>query len=222
MTLLSLPILGVSVGGPAPLGEWQGEGVMSAIRKTPVTHMSIALDALNLDGDGQADLSVHGGPDKAVYCYPSAHADWWLARGVTYRAGFMGENLTLDGADESTVRIGDQFRWGPALVEVSEPRGPCFKLGLLTGVAAAPALMTQSGTCGWYLRVIETGDVPVHGTLDRTHSDPAAPTVREAFLAKTRSDFPLARLQEIAAWPTLADTWRGSLLRAAARRHSGG
>lgn len=215
---LSLSILGVSVGRPARLGVWQGEPIVSGIRKSAVTAREIAVGETNLDGDGQADLSVHGGLDKAIYCYPARHADWWIGKGLTYRAGFMGENLTLDAADESEVRIGDRFAWGPVIVEVSEPRGPCFKLGLLTGHADAPAHMTVSGFCGWYLRVLQTGVAPVHGALVRTASDPKAPTVREAFQAKTRTEIPLARLREIAAHPTLAQSWRESLLRAAARR----
>jgi MOSC domain-containing protein YiiM len=214
---LNLPILGVCVASPVHLGTWNGEPVTSAIRKTAVAARTITLTRLNLDGDGQADLSVHGGPDKAVYCYPATHADWWAERGVAYRAGFMGENLTVDRADEADVRIGDQFRWGPALLEVSEPRGPCFKLGLLTGLAAAPALMTQAAFCGWYLRVLEPGVVPVNGALECVASDGRAPSVREAFVAKTRPDFPAARAQEIAAWPTLAESWRGSLHRKLSR-----
>jgi MOSC domain-containing protein YiiM len=215
---LQLSVLGVSTGRPAPLGEWQGEAIVSGIRKSPVTAREIAVRLTNLDGDGQADLSVHGGPDKAIYCYPAAHAEWWIGKGLTYRAGFMGENLTLDGADEASVRIGDRFDWGPVLVEVSEPRGPCFKLGLLTGREDAPALMTVSGFCGWYLRVLREGTAPVGGALIRSATDPAAPTVRETFLAKTRNDVPVARLREIAAYPALAQSWRESLLRAAARR----
>lgn len=215
---LTLPILGVSVGRPAPLGTWHGEAVVSGIRKSPVTSHEIAVRQSNLAGDGQADLSVHGGPDKAIYCYPAGHADWWIGKGIGYRAGFMGENLTLDGGDEAQVRIGDRFAWGETLVEVSEPRGPCFKLGLLTGREDAPALMTVSGFCGWYLRVLTTGNAPVGGALIRTQTDAAAPTVREAFLAKTRSDFPLPRLSAIAAYPALAQSWRESLMRAAARR----
>lgn len=216
---LQLSVLGVSVGRPTPLGQWQGEPVVSGIRKAPVTAREIMVRRTNLDGDGQADLSVHGGPDKAIYCYPAVHADWWLAKGLSYRAGFMGENLTLDGADEAEVRIGDRFAWGEkVLVEVSEPRGPCFKLGLLTGREDAPALMTVSGFCGWYLRVLQEGVAPVSGPLMRVTTDAAAPTVRETFLAKTRSDVPLARLNEIVAYPALAPSWRESLARAAARR----
>lgn len=215
---LRLSVLGVCAGRPEPLGVWQGEAIVSGIRKIPVTAREIFVGRTNLDGDGQADLSVHGGPDKAIYCYPAAHADWWIAKGLTYRAGFMGENLTLDGADEAGVRIGDRFEWGPVLVEVSEPRGPCFKLGLLTGREDAPALMTVSGYCGWYLRVLREGAAPVSGALVRVSSDPAAPTVREAFLAKTRNDVTLARLHEIAAYPALAASWREGLLRAAGRR----
>lgn len=215
---LKLSILGVSVGRPAPLGDWQGEAIVSGIRKAPVAAREIAVRGTNLDGDGQADLSVHGGPDKAIYCYPADHADWWIGKGLTYRAGFMGENLTLSGVDEAEIRIGDRFEWGSVLVEVSEPRGPCFKLGLLTGREDAPALMTVSGYCGWYLRVLRDGIAPVSGALIRVATDAAAPTVREAFLAKTRSDVPLDRVRAIAAYPALAESWRGSLMRAVERR----
>lgn len=218
MTTMMLNILGVSVGRPAPLGRWQDEDIISGIRKAPVNGREIMVRRTNLDGDEQADLTVHGGLDKAIYCYPARHADWWIARGVHYRAGFMGENLTVEGADESEVRIGDRFEWGPTLLEVSEPRGPCFKLGLLTGRAEAPAQMTQSGYCGWYVRVLREGAAPVSGAMVRTRTDAAAPTVREAFLVKTRNDMPLARLHEIAAYPALAQSWRESLMRAAARR----
>jgi MOSC domain-containing protein YiiM len=215
---LQLRILGVSVGRPGPLGQWQGETIVSGIRKAPVTTQEIRVGRTNLDGDGQADLTVHGGADKAVYCYPAAHADWWLAKGIGYRAGFMGENLTLDGADESQVRIGDRFQWGDAVLDVSEPRGPCFKLAILTGRDDAPALMTVSGYCGWYLRVVQTGAAPVSGSMIRLRTDESAPSVRETFLAKTRSDVPLARMRQIAATPALAESWRGSLLRAIQRR----
>jgi MOSC domain-containing protein YiiM len=215
---LELAILGVSAGRPQILGVWQGETITSGIRKAPVAAREIFVGRTNLEGDGQADPSVHGGPDKAIYCYPAAHADWWIGKGISYRAGFMGENLTVDGADEASVRIGDHFAWGPVSVEVSEPRGPCFKLGLLTGREDAPALMTISGYCGWYLRVLREGVAPVHGALIRTRTDPAAPTVREAFLAKTRNDVSVERMREIAAYPALAQSWRESLLRAAQRR----
>lgn len=192
---------------------------MSGIRKTPVHAREVLVRPANLDGDEQADLRVHGGPDKAIYCYPAAHADWWAGKGVAYRAGFMGENLTVDGADESTVRIGDQFDWGPEVrVEVSEPRGPCFKLGLLTGRGDAPGLMTVAGYCGWYLRVLTPGRAPVSGSLVQVSTNPNAPSVREAFLAKARSDVPVARLREIANYPALAASWRESLERAIARR----
>jgi MOSC domain-containing protein YiiM len=200
------------------LGQWHGETILSGIRKAPVLAREIGVQRTNLDGDGQADLSVHGGPDKALYCYPVQHADWWNGHGIVYRAGFMGENLTLAGADETTIRIGDRFVWGPVELEVSEPRGPCFKLGLLTGREDAPALMTVSGFCGWYLRVLREGTAPVQGTLVRTLSNHRAPTVRETFFAKTRNDVPVERIRAIAAFPALAESWRRTLERAAERR----
>ena len=215
---LTLAILGVSVGTPAPLGRWGDADIVSGIRKAAVDGGDIEVTTINLAGDGQADLSVHGGVDKAVYAYPSEHADWWIAQGVTYRAGFMGENLTLAGADETQVRIGDRFSWGPVVLEVSQPRAPCFKLAMLTGRPDAPGLMTRSGYCGWYLRVLTPGVAAVAGALVRTWTDPAAPSVREATFATSRADFAPSRLRDIAAHPALSQSWRDNLSRAAARR----
>ncbi|HAH08906.1 MAG TPA: MOSC domain-containing protein [Alphaproteobacteria bacterium] len=212
----SFAILSVNVGRPAPLGTWQGEAVTSAIRKLPVMDANIAVSATNLGGDAQADLSVHGGPDKALYAYPALHADWWEARGVAYRPGFMGENLTLDGPAEDQVHIGDVFAWGPeVMVQVSEPRGPCFKLGLLTGQADAPQQMVLSGHCGWYMRVLGPGTAPVQGSLTFVSREAGSPSVRETFLAKAhRKLVPEARVRAIMATPTLGREWRATLERA--------
>lgn len=211
---LELSVLGVSVGTPQVLAEVDGQPVISAIRKDPVPGEVIWLGRTNLAGDAQADLNVHGGVDKAVYAYPAAHADWWAERGVTYRPGFMGENLTLSGADEGVVRIGDRFAWNEALLEVSEPRAPCFKFALMTGRPDAPQAMTLSGHCGWYMRVLKEAHVPVTGLLVRTHTNTNAPTVRQAFSIRFRPASDPALLERVITFPALADSWRDSLRRA--------
>ena len=120
-------IVGVFVGQPAPIGEMRGRPVVSAIAKAPVTSAWLDLTTTNLAGDRQADLSVHGGPDKAVYVYPVAHYSAWQADGFAVDVGGFGENLALDGIAEDDVRLGDAWRWGEALVEVSQPRAPCSR-----------------------------------------------------------------------------------------------
>src|SRR5205085_1325284 len=125
-------IVSVNVGMPRDV-EWQGETVRTAIFKDPVAHQ-VALRRLNLDGDAQADLSVHGGPDKAVYAYPFEHFGAWEATvGRSLLPGAFGENLTTEGLLENLVHIGDEFRVGTARLVVTQPRMPCYKLGIRFG-----------------------------------------------------------------------------------------
>jgi MOSC domain-containing protein YiiM len=159
-----------------------GEAVLSGIAKAPVQDGTVFVGRENIEGDGQADLRVHGGRDKAVYAYPADHWPWWEAEHrLTCAANTFGENLTVEGADETTVAIGDRFRWGDALLEVSQPRAPCFKLGLHAR-EDIPMQMTISARCGWYFRVVDVGFAPVGGELVREH-DAGGPSVREAFVA---------------------------------------
>lgn len=211
---LTLELLAVSVGMPAPLGRWQGEPVVSGIRKTLVVAPTVAVGETNLAGDGQADLTVHGGPDKAVYVYPADHWPWWEADAkFTAAPAAFGENLTVEGADEHTVRIGDRFAWGPVVLEVSQPRAPCFKFALLTGREDMGARMTASARTGWYVRVLQTGEAPTKGPLVRSHTDEAMPTVRDAFVAayhpRVRSDV----IEKTLAAPALSRAWRLGILK---------
>ena len=141
--------------------------VMTAIGKRAVDGAR-AVGTLGIDGDEQADLTVHGGPSKAVYAYPSEHYRFWQ----TVRAqagvaawdeplvpGALGENLTLAGVVESDVFIGDVLRFPGCALAVSGPRFPCFKLNAAMGFAHAAKLMVQSGWCGWYLSVREPGTI---------------------------------------------------------------
>jgi MOSC domain-containing protein YiiM len=206
-------IVGVFVGQPAPVGEVRGRPVLSAIAKAPVTSAGLDLFPTNLAGDRQADLSVHGGPDKAVYVYPAAHYPAWRADGFAVEVGGFGENLALDGIAEADVRLGDAWRWGEALVEVSQPRAPCYKLSLHTGRKDVGPRMLVTGRCGWYLRVLETGRVPTAGSLTLERRDPGAPTIADAFAAM----FDDGRAAEIDVVdrvlrsPALAAGWRDPL-----------
>jgi MOSC domain-containing protein YiiM len=144
-----------------------GRSTLTAIGKRAVTG-AVAVRALGLDGDEQADLSVHGGLSKAVYAYPSEHYAFW--RTVRAQAGValwdealppgsLGENLTLEGLIESQVWVGDRLRFPNCTLAASEPRQPCFKFNAAMGFAHAAKMMTQSGWCGFYLAVIEPGTI---------------------------------------------------------------
>lgn len=203
-------LVAVNVGRPAPLGE----GVTSAIVKQRVAAGSwLGLSSVNLEGDAQADLRVHGGPDKAVYAHPSEHLPAWrddLGQPLDEPAPF-GENLSTAGATEADVVVGERWVWGDAVLEVSQPRWPCHKLILFRGTAEAAQLLVDTGRSGWYLRVLREGRVPVDGpieVLDR----PDGPTVLDCLRARTdlhHGDPGLA--EEVVAAPALAAQWRTHL-----------
>lgn len=132
--------------------------VSTGIFKSPVAD-PLMLRRTNLDGDRQADLNAHGGVNKAVYAYPSEHYSYWRAElpGVELSWGHFGENLTTEGLLESEARIGDQFRIGGAIVKVSQPRIPCYKLGIRFGRDDMPKKFLASGRSGIYFSVLEEG-----------------------------------------------------------------
>ncbi|MEC3982321.1 MOSC domain-containing protein [Amycolatopsis sp. H20-H5] len=155
----------VFVGRPSVLGTERGTPVLSAISKAKVAAKSLELTEINLDGDDQADRTVHGGVDKAVYVYPAEHYAAWASEGFETAVGDFGENLSVTGADEDTVRIGDVWSWGDALLQVCQPRTPCFKLAMKTARKDVIPGMIDSGRSGWYLRVLRPGEVPTSGVL---------------------------------------------------------
>jgi MOSC domain-containing protein YiiM len=157
---------GVYVGEPSVLGYRRERPVLSGITKALVAAPELTLTELNLAGDRQADLTVHGGVDKAVYVYPAEHYPAWAADGLDAEPGGFGENLSLTGISEDEVRIGDVWAWGDALVQVSQPRQPCFKLAMKTGRKDVVPAMIDSGRSGWYLRVLRPGTVPTAGSIE--------------------------------------------------------
>jgi MOSC domain-containing protein YiiM len=154
--LLNGRLLAIHVGRPAELRAGRRR-VLTAIDKRLVSG-PVMVRRLNIDGDEQADLKVHGGPDKATYCYPSEHYEAWsLELGRPMAFGLFGENLTVSGLIEEDVHIGDTFSVGEALLQVSQPRLPCFKLGMKFGDQRFVARFLRSGRSGFYCRVLREG-----------------------------------------------------------------
>jgi MOSC domain-containing protein YiiM len=208
-----IELVSVNVGLPAVIGTRRGKPVMSGIRKTPVTAESIEVGPTNLAGDRQADLRVHGGPEKAIFAYPLEHLTAWtdeLRPDAPYLPGSIGDNLTVTGLDETQVRIGDVWAWGDALLQICQPRYPCFKLAMAAGRPQIVKRFLATGRSGWYIRVLEPGMAPVRGPITLHKADPAGVTVREAAMAVYGDADPERRLQ-IAALPALAGRWREML-----------
>ena len=152
-------LISVNVGLPRVVMS-NGDPVPTGIFKEPVAGRVI-LRTLNLDGDGQADLSVHGGPSKAVYVYPSEHYDYWRNElpDIQLSWGMFGENFTSAGLSESELNIGDKFGVGSAVVAVTEPRLPCYKLALKFGRPDIVKRFLASERTGFYFAVLREGDV---------------------------------------------------------------
>src|SRR6266702_3569389 len=154
-----MKLISLQVGLPR-LVEYHGEPVATGIFKEPVPG-PVMLRTLNLDGDRQADLSVHGGPSKAVYAYPSEHYEYWRHElpEMEIPWGMFGENFKSEGLHEAQLNIGDQFRIASAVVMVTEPRLPCYKLGIRFGRADIIKRFLASERTGFYLSVLREGEV---------------------------------------------------------------
>ncbi|MFN8027126.1 MAG: MOSC domain-containing protein [Acidimicrobiia bacterium] len=214
-----IEIVQVNVGTPQVLADANGERVYSGIAKHPVPTGTVLWCSYgNLAGDGQADLSVHGGPDKAVYAYPSEHLPLWAAElddaAIAAMPGTapFGENLSTGGVLEADVHIGDVWRWDDAVLQVCQPRWPCFKLALHRARRDIQHRMKDNGRTGWYLRVIQPGEVTVGSPITVVDEDPAGLTVADAHLAMADRHLEHRDLVEsLAAHDALAEEWRGPL-----------
>jgi len=172
-------VVSVNVSLPKTV-EWQGRRVTTAIFKEPVEGR-IRIRRTGLVGDRQADPSVHGGPLKAVYAYPSEHYPFWrreLGR-TDLPWGSFGENLTTEGLSEETVRIGDRVRVGSAILTVTQPRLPCYKLGVRFGRLDMVRRFLASGRSGFYLAIVEPGDVAAGDPIEFLGGDAAQPTISQ-------------------------------------------
>jgi len=164
-------ILSINVGVPRDL-EWRGKTVRSSIFKSPVSGR-VRVAKLNLAGDQQSDLSVHGGADKAIYAYPSEHYAYWRNElpGIDFPRGIFGENLTTEGLLEDKVCIGDRFCAGSAEFAVTQPRMPCFKLGIRFNRPDMVKRFLRSGRSGFYLAVLREGDIAAGDPIELVSKD---------------------------------------------------
>lgn len=157
IALTSPTVISVNVGAVRHV-QWQGRDVTTGIWKEPVEGR-VALAGVNFAGDDQADRTVHGGPDKAVYAYAREDYDYWRARGMSVSDATFGENLTTVGLDLSACVAGERWTVGSTILEVAQPRLPCFKLGIRVGDATFLRRFLEARRVGAYLRVVQEGDV---------------------------------------------------------------
>jgi MOSC domain-containing protein YiiM len=210
-----MQLVSVNVGLPREV-TWHGRSVTTAIYKDPVQGR-IALRTLNLDGDRQADLSVHGGRHKAVYCYPLAHYDDWKTElpGQKLPMGSFGENFTVNGTSENlleeSVHLGDQFSVGSAEVVVTQPRLPCYKLGLRFQSDDMVKRFLVSGRTGFYFAVTREGEVGAGDQIKVLARDANAVTVSEItrlYVAKRYGEAEISSVRRALQVAALPGSWK--------------
>lgn len=207
-----MKIVSVNVGMPREVA-WKGMPVWTGIFKEPVEG-PVMISKLNLAGDEQADLTVHGGAEKAVYAYPADHYEYWRNElpDVSFSWGKFGENLTTDGLWEDTLCIGDRLRIGSAVLMVTQPRMPCYKLALRFDRDDMIKRFLMSGRSGFYFSVIEPGEVSVGSKVEILSGDPNRVTVADIgrlYLGQTRDLGLLQRATNVSALP---ENWKAELL----------
>ena len=215
--LISPALVSLNVGEPAPLRAGDRE-VSSGIRKQPVPD-AIWIGPDGCAGDGQADHVNHAGPDKAVCVYATEHLPYWSRRlGHPMAPGAFGENFSVRGLVESEVRIGDLLQVGAARFEVSQPRGPCFKLGMLHGEPELARWVQELGLTGFYLRCLTPGPVTVDAPVTLLARDPTHPTIAEVVRVTYREPDDEAAVDRVITCAPLAMNWRQWLMRRRAKR----
>jgi MOSC domain-containing protein YiiM len=207
-------LVSINVGLPREV-SWQGGTVTTGIFKQPVAGR-VRARQLNLDGDRQADLDVHGGPSKAVYVYPSEHYPYWRDRfpDLDMPWGTFGENFTLEGLLENHVNIGDRLRIGRAEFMVTEPRMPCYKLGIKFGRKDIIPRFLKSRRSGFYLAVLEEGEVGAGDAVRRVSKAERSVTVTDIVrIYDDRRNRDLDLIHRAIETPALPDDWRNYLSR---------
>jgi MOSC domain-containing protein YiiM len=205
METMSARILSVNVGRAREF-DYNGRAAKSAIWKSPVAGR-VAARGVNLEGDDQADRKAHGGPDKSVYAYAMEDVRWWeetLGRPLQY--GEFGENLTTEGVAVNDALIGERWAIGTAVFEVSEPRIPCWRLGVRMNDQRFVRRFTEALRPGTYLRIIVEGDVAAGDEIRIVERPAHDLTVRDIFRIYTRDREEVERLLAV---PSIAESWRG-------------
>jgi MOSC domain-containing protein YiiM len=204
-----MKLVSVNVGLPREV-EWNGRTIRTSIFKAPVSGQ-VHARKLNLDGDQQSDLTVHGGVDKAVYVYPSEHYAFWRNELPTADLswGAFGENFTTEGAlDDKAVHIGDRFRIGSAEFVVTQPRMPCFKLGIRFGRADIIKRFLHSGRNGFYFAVAEEGEVAAGDSIELLNRDENGVTIADIVELYTADAAKQDLLHRVSELPALPESWR--------------
>jgi MOSC domain-containing protein YiiM len=203
-----MKIISVNVSRPR-LVRWNGQTVSTGIYKVPVAGR-VMLRRLNLDGDRQADLTVHGGITKAAYAYPAEHYSYWREElpGTDLPWGMFGENFTTEGLDESSVNIGDRFRIGNAEVTVTEPRMPCYKLGIKFGRADILKRFLASGRSGFYFSVQREGEVAAGDEIELIGRDENNVTVADIPRLYVRDKDDVETMRRALKVEALPESWR--------------
>jgi MOSC domain-containing protein YiiM len=207
----AMRLVSLNVGLPREV-VWHGRNVSTGIFKDPVEGR-VALRKLNLDGDRQADLMVHGGEHKAVYCYPLEHYAYWKdeLRGRDLPLGMFGENFTVTGFQEDSVYIGDRFSVGTAEVIVSQPRMPCYKLGIKFQADDMVRKFLASGRSGFYVAVTREGEVGVGDEITVLSRDPQAvpvSAITKLYIARHFNDDDLGVLRRALQVEALPASWK--------------
>ncbi|MHC0068303.1 MOSC domain-containing protein [Nostoc sp. UIC 10890] len=217
-----MKLISVNVGLPREV-SWKGKAVRTGIFKEPV-NARVMVRELNLDGDRQADLTVHGGVDKAVYVYPFEHYDYWRSElpNTELTLGIFGENFTVTGLKEEELNIGDRFQIGSVELMVTQPRLPCYKLGIRFGRSDMVKRFLASRRTGFYFRVLQEGEVVAGDTLELVSRDTNNITVANIIQLYVRERNNPELLHRATQLEALPESWRDYFQEQIRQRPSGG
>ena len=207
----AMKLLSINVSLPKEV-TGQGKTYSTGIYKVPVEER-VKVHSLGLEGDGQADMENHGGIHKAVYGYPFEHYGYWstqLGRN-DFTFGQFGENLTVQGWLEDDVHIGDMFRIGEVVLEITQPRVPCYKLAVKMGLPEFPKLFATSGRIGFYMRVLAAGEIGVGDAMERMKVDARGVTVRQMMEVMYFKKHHEELMRRAISIPALTPSWREEL-----------
>ncbi len=206
--MTAMKLISVNVALPREV-NWNDKSIMTGIFKEPVEG-PVMLRTLNLDGDRQADLSVHGGVSKAVYAYPAEHYEYWKTElpKMQLPHGMFGENFTTEGLAEETVNVGDRFRVGEAELMVTEPRMPCYKLGIKFGRADILKKFLTSRRTGFYLAVLKEGRVKAGDSMELLSKDANNVAIAEITRLYAFEKNDVEMLRRVVKLEALSDSWR--------------
>jgi len=197
-------VLAVSVGQPREF-DYHGKRAKSAIWKTPVEGR-VAVRGVNLEGDDQADRQAHGGPDKAVYAYAVEDARWWETReGRPFASAAFGENLTTEGIEVNDALVGERWAIGSAVLELAEPRVPCWRLGVRMNDPGFVRRFTEALRPGAYMRIVTEGDVGAGDAIAVVSKPDHDLSIRDVFRIYTRDRDECGRLIEV---PQMSEAWK--------------